>query len=170
MNYRKCHECGNKKLITEFSSKKRFRIDFNGNIKIHDQYYTTCKICRPKLNAEKDKEWHKKYGEKNKDKIIKQRKEFYKKCNQLWIDIIMSIINNDIKCELCGYNKEFSAIDFHHKNPNKKEYEIYQIIRGGKTPTLEKIELLKKELPKCMIVCSNCHREIHSKYSYKLIR
>jgi len=170
MEYIKCHNCGNKKPKSEFSSKKRFKIDENGKLEIRDQYYTTCKICRPILNAKKDKKWHEKYGEENKEKIIKSRERFYKKNIQLYIDVIIDIIGKNIECELCGYNKNFAAIDFHHKDPNKKEYGIHSLTRGGKNPTVKSIELLKKELPKCMIVCSNCHREIHSKYLFRMER
>ena len=58
------------------------------------------------------------------------------------------------KCELCGYNKITSALEFHHINPKEKDYSI-----SGGTKSFENI---KKELDKCMLVCSNCHKEIHS--------
>lgn len=58
-------------------------------------------------------------------------------------------------CELCGYNKSMAALDFHHKDPAEKDFEISN---KGITVSWEKIQL---ELDKCMLVCSNCHREIH---------
>jgi predicted transcriptional regulator len=57
-------------------------------------------------------------------------------------------------CEMCGYDKCISALEFHHKNPNEKDFSI-----GGKSISWERI---KNELDKCILVCSNCHREIHS--------
>lgn len=61
------------------------------------------------------------------------------------------------KCELCGYDKCLAALDFHHKNPEEKEFGI---ATKGMTRSWEK---LKKELDKCIMLCSNCHRELHSR-------
>lgn len=60
------------------------------------------------------------------------------------------------KCIKCGYDKCPSALDFHHKDPNKKEFTI-----GDSKHT--SFEDLKPELDKCFIICSNCHRELHYK-------
>jgi len=57
------------------------------------------------------------------------------------------------KCQLCGYNRCISSLHFHHKNPNEKNFSI-----SGKSLSFEK---LKKEVDKCILVCSNCHGEIH---------
>lgn len=61
------------------------------------------------------------------------------------------------KCIICGYQTSLSALDFHHLNPDTKEHSIY---RTGniKNTSLDKA---KEELTKCILVCSNCHREIH---------
>jgi hypothetical protein len=61
------------------------------------------------------------------------------------------------KCELCGYNKCNSALDFHHKDPTEKEFTI---AHARLTTFNEKI---KMELDKCSLLCANCHRETHSK-------
>lgn len=58
------------------------------------------------------------------------------------------------KCERCGYNKCEWALDFHHKNANEKEFSI------SRYSTLS-WDRIKKELDKCIMVCANCHREIH---------
>ena len=58
------------------------------------------------------------------------------------------------KCELCGYKKCIWALDFHHKNPKEKDFSIAQ----NSTFKWEKIKL---ELDKCIMICSNCHREKH---------
>lgn len=60
------------------------------------------------------------------------------------------------KCEKCGYNKCDAALEFHHLDPNKKDFGIASF----KSLSLEK---LKKEVDKCVLVCSNCHKEIHDK-------
>lgn len=58
------------------------------------------------------------------------------------------------KCELCGYNRSMRAFDFHHKNPQEKDFSISDQMH---LPW----ELIKQELDKCMLLCSNCHREVH---------
>lgn len=60
------------------------------------------------------------------------------------------------KCEICGYDKCIDALEFHHKDPNEKEFGL----SCGRTI---KFEEKKKEADKCILVCSNCHRELHSK-------
>lgn len=60
------------------------------------------------------------------------------------------------KCMLCGYNRYQGALDFHHKNAKDKEFGIS--VRGL-TRSWEKI---KAEIDKCVLVCANCHREIHA--------
>jgi len=57
------------------------------------------------------------------------------------------------KCELCGYNKCIEALEFHHKDPTKKDFTISLNLYG--------FEQTKKEVDKCIMVCSNCHREVH---------
>ena len=59
------------------------------------------------------------------------------------------------KCEKCGYNKCNGALDFHHLNPLEKDFSI------SSTGTTKSFERIKKELDKCILVCANCHREIH---------
>lgn len=60
------------------------------------------------------------------------------------------------KCEICGYDKCIDALEFHHKNPDEKEF-------GLSCGNTIKFEEKKKEADKCILVCSNCHREIHFK-------
>lgn len=57
------------------------------------------------------------------------------------------------KCEICGYNTSIAALHFHHKNSQEKDFQI-----GGSSYSFEK---LKIEVDKCILVCSNCHSEIH---------
>lgn len=65
------------------------------------------------------------------------------------------------KCEICGYNKCITALEFHHLDPGKKDFTI------GSSKVLS-FEKCKQEVDKCILVCSNCHREIHEN-EYKKI-
>lgn len=58
------------------------------------------------------------------------------------------------KCQKCGLVDNPVVYDFHHIDPKRKDFTI-----GKQHLTFER---LKPELDKCMLVCSNCHRKIHS--------
>ena len=60
------------------------------------------------------------------------------------------------KCCVCGYDKCLSALDFHHLDPNEKEFGI------GEKGYTRSIDSIKKEVDKCVLVCANHHREIHA--------
>jgi hypothetical protein len=60
------------------------------------------------------------------------------------------------KCEHCNYDKYIGAIDFHHIDPSKKDFNIAQ---SQKTFG----DYYKKELDKCICLCSNCHRIEHAR-------
>lgn len=59
------------------------------------------------------------------------------------------------KCTRCGYNKTIKALAFHHKDPKKKDFGI-----GEKGNTMSLVKTIK-EAKKCILLCSNCHIEIH---------
>lgn len=59
------------------------------------------------------------------------------------------------KCQKCNYDKCNAALDFHHLDPNEKDFGIGE---KGYTRSWEKIKI---ELDKCILLCANCHREIH---------
>ncbi len=58
------------------------------------------------------------------------------------------------KCEKCGYNKCKRALHFHHTNPSEKDFSLG-------TYRCRSWETIKAELDKCILVCANCHAEIH---------
>ena len=60
------------------------------------------------------------------------------------------------KCCLCGYNKWIGALEFHHLEKDDKSFGLSA---KGLTRSLVR---LKKEADKCILVCSNCHKEIHA--------
>lgn len=60
-----------------------------------------------------------------------------------------------MNCSICGYGKCHSALEFHHLDPSQKEF----IINTGGSISFKKV---KPELDKCVLLCANCHREVHS--------
>lgn len=61
-------------------------------------------------------------------------------------------------CTLCGYSQCIDALDLHHKDANQKDFGISS---SGLTRSWEKN---KAEADKCVLLCANCHREIHAGY------
>jgi hypothetical protein len=65
------------------------------------------------------------------------------------------------ECRKCGYDKCWSALHFHHIDPKNKEFAIFECRPGyKKTRNWDK---LKVEIDKCILLCANCHTELHSK-------
>lgn len=60
------------------------------------------------------------------------------------------------KCQICGYSKYEGCLEYHHVNPIEKEHEPAKLFAHNK------IEHLIKEIPKCILLCSNCHKEVHA--------
>jgi hypothetical protein len=56
------------------------------------------------------------------------------------------------KCQICGYDSCVGALEFHHEN--EKEAKISRIYNRG-------WERILHEADKTLLVCANCHREIH---------
>lgn len=59
------------------------------------------------------------------------------------------------KCQCCGYDKCIQALDFHHLDPTQKDFSFSDNVNRS-------WEKIKEELKKCILVCANCHREIHA--------
>jgi hypothetical protein len=62
------------------------------------------------------------------------------------------------KCEDCDESRPW-ILSFHHKDPSEKEFEINDIKE-------QKWSVIKKEILKCKLLCSNCHHEIHFDVDY----
>ena len=58
-------------------------------------------------------------------------------------------------CNICGYKRHLAALTFHHLEPAKKDFEIAR----GHTRSWD---ALVHEVRKCLLLCENCHREVHA--------
>jgi hypothetical protein len=65
------------------------------------------------------------------------------------------------KCVKCGYNKCVRALEFHHIDPSQKDFAPSQNMNMS-------WDRIKIELDKCILVCSNCHREIHEDLEWQV--
>ena len=60
------------------------------------------------------------------------------------------------KCTICEYDKCIGALEFHHTDKSKKKESPSNIIMRWSW------KRMAKELEQCVLVCANCHREIHA--------
>lgn len=58
-------------------------------------------------------------------------------------------------CSLCGYKKNLAALAFHHTSIKNFSLDMRKLSNS-------KEENLFKELKTCILVCHNCHSEIHN--------
>jgi hypothetical protein len=60
------------------------------------------------------------------------------------------------RCALCGYDRFFGALQFHHLEPGQKSFSVSG---DGLTRSLESA---RAEASKCALLCSNCHAEVEA--------
>ena len=77
-------------------------------------------------------------------------------------------VNKNIKFinrykELCGCAeckredmKKHYLLDFHHRDPNEKEFDVATAHRSS-------LKTIKNEIRKCIVLCCRCHRTLHHK-------
>lgn len=82
--------------------------------------------------------WNKRTAQRTKDNVKTLKEEF------------------GGKCSVCGYDKCSDALQFHHIDPSEKEFALSSRRQSN-------LDVLRKEMEKCILVCANCHAEIHSK-------
>lgn len=59
-------------------------------------------------------------------------------------------------CQVCGYNKCSSALHFHHRDPSTKLFTLSKSSLSQRSA-----EDIKNEFEKCVLLCANCHAEVH---------
>ena len=59
-------------------------------------------------------------------------------------------------CNICGYTKCKEALEFHHLNPEEKDFSLSSVYKNPVS-----WYKIVQELRKCILVCANCHREVH---------
>lgn len=57
------------------------------------------------------------------------------------------------KCQICGYQRCMASLHFHHPDPSAKEFTV--------ASRLTSWDRIRRELDKCVLLCANCHGEVH---------
>jgi len=127
-----CCRCKIERNIDEYTFKNKIK-----NIR-----NITCKHCFVAIR----KKWY-----INNKKNIIDKNTINKNKNILWFEEY----KKTLKYNICGENHP-GCLDFHHIDPLKKEISISIIARG----TYSNVTIMK-EINKCIVLCSNCHRKLH---------
>jgi DNA-binding CsgD family transcriptional regulator len=123
---------------------QRYYNECNSSVKVAEKFGFSKKTVLKYIKTSKRK---KRSNKECKASAVKAVINYRKRVKQKLVDY------KGGKCQICGYNRCIKALEFHHCNPLEKDFTI-----SGKT---WKFETLKKEVDKCILVCSNCHKEIH---------
>jgi hypothetical protein len=92
--------------------------------------------------------WYERNAEKAKKKTVDRKHEL-----RAWL----SSVKSDLKCSGCP-ETHIACLDFHHENPEEKDLCVSTAIQNGWSK-----ERIMKEIEKCIVLCSNCHRKLHWK-------
>lgn len=135
MSQKKCCTCKKQKSLSEFVKSRKTK----------DGYGWRCKECHNKAERESRIKNKKLPEYETYLKYLRDWKERFKK---------ECIRYKGGKCSVCGYDKCVAALDFHHINPTEKDFKI-----GKGRHVLD--DIMERELDKCILICTNCHRELH---------
>ena len=136
--FRECTQCG------VIASTEEGLILFNKDKRLPYGRTAKCKKC---ISIK-----HNKWMRDNSEKHNKWRKEAIKKKQ----DKLAEYIGGRV-CVHCGFTHDtFTPFDFHHINPSEKEVSISDAICRSWANLI-------KEVDKCVLLCSNCHRIEHER-------
>ncbi len=61
------------------------------------------------------------------------------------------------QCTRCGYNRNFGALEFHHIDPSRKQFQL-----DMRSLANLRWDVIAEEVRKCLLLCANCHAEQHN--------
>lgn len=68
-------------------------------------------------------------------------------------------LKENLECARCGENHP-ATLQFHHRDPQKKDFNLSESIRQGYSA-----ERIKREVAKCTVLCANCHAKEHYEWA-----
>lgn len=67
-------------------------------------------------------------------------------------------------CKRCGYRESHYALEYHHIDPSQKDSTVSRLLSGNWS-----LKTIKKEIKKCVVLCSNCHRLTHDEINQGIV-
>ena len=102
------------------------------------------------MDVETRRQYHRKWNAKNRLARLKINKRAVEK-RRAWF----AEYKTTQECLIC-FEKESVCLDFHHVDPTQKKREVSILVRNSS------IKTILKEISKCVVLCSNCHRKVHA--------
>lgn len=109
--------------------------------------------------------YQRRYAEDNKERITETKRKHYDKNSSRFAEKRNKTRRENAEfinryktfcgCRSCGYRAHAVSLDLHHRDPAIKKFNI------NNSAALKSRALLKEEIRKCDVLCSNCHRELH---------
>lgn len=124
--------------------EEKSEVEFNKKTSNPDGLERYCKECHRKKNQRHYQNNKKKY-KTSANKHKRDRRSWYQE------------IKSTLKCFICSEDKPW-RLGFHHLDPTEKELEISLMISKGTSK-----QKIIEEMNKCIVVCHNCHADIHHK-------
>ena len=137
-------------MVCSKCKKDKDQSDFSLRSNKNQKRQPYCKECARQIQQE----WYYRSKENQKRNILLSDKISKKK--RKYLNKFITRIKLMFGCKICGYKKCGSALEFHHLDKNTKDFSISQMANKKIS-----IQTIKKEIRKCVCVCSNCHKEIH---------
>jgi hypothetical protein len=109
----------------------------------------------PYKDKEKMREYQREWQKKNRHRYKKRINEYNAERKRKATKYVRELKQNS-KCEICGEDRWY-CLDFHHKDGKDNTNDSISRMLN----TRRSLKTIKAEIEKCIIVCSNCHREIH---------
>jgi predicted nucleic acid-binding Zn ribbon protein len=121
---------------------------------LDENHAKTCVVCDQILIGKQSKFCSRKCHNQSGNKKL-QNYEAQKKRGMIRKIKLINMLGG--KCESCGYNHNYAALSFHHKNPQEKSFQLD--LRQCSNNSWEK---LVTEVNKCQLLCLRCHAELHN--------
>lgn len=133
METKTCSSCKQTKPITFYNKYKRSQ----------DGYDYRCKECSKQSN----KNWY----NNNWDKKMSQQRDRTK----LLVEQVRNY-KQSFGCNFCDEDEPI-CLELHHLDPTDKEINPSNMACRGWS-----WERMQRELSKCIVLCSNCHKKVHA--------
>lgn len=139
MKTKKCPMCNQIKPRKAFSDSARNK----------DGKQCYCKACQAGYQREHPVEdrlkYRKKYVEHTNAYIMERKQRMRKRIDAL---------KRRRCCKACGVSGSIKRLEFHHLDPNEKDYSISKMVSMS-------IRYINKEVKKCVLLCRRCHKKAH---------
>lgn len=133
MDSKYCSKCEQTKSLTEF----------NKNRNKPDGAQAYCRECTKRINNDL-------YRNGDRKRQVRERRDREVIANRSFTQRYKRMR----RCHFCN-ESEPVALDLHHLNPSEKDFNPSQMYSHSR-------KQLKKEIRKCIVLCSNCHRKVHA--------